>query len=157
MILKEKATEKHMRSLSVFVVEDDEVTAQAIQNKLLGAGHKVKHFSRATELARYTTERPDVIILDYFLPKIDGITTLHFIKEVYGKAKVIVFSKQKDVKVVHQFLGIGVYKYIPKSLTGMDELLEEIKKISQDKENAQDHKKFNYFSLSFFKNSSAQE
>jgi DNA-binding NtrC family response regulator len=57
---------------------------------------------------------PDVIILDHYLPGIDGVETLKTIKEIKKDLNVIIISEQNDIDIIIEYTNLGIYKYIKK-------------------------------------------
>ena len=78
----------------ILVVDDDEIVARFLERELAGKGFEVIHASDAeaatTILARRET-RPDLILLDVTLPRVDGPQFCRFVKrnERFRGIKVI--------------------------------------------------------------------
>src|SRR6185312_17503741 len=66
---------------SLLMVDDNDDTRQAIGMYLSNAGHRVKTCPNGREaMAALTQSTPDVVILDYKMPEMDGISFLEVIR-----------------------------------------------------------------------------
>jgi DNA-binding response OmpR family regulator len=89
----------------ILLVEDEPDLAAAVQVRLETKGYKISIAYDGQEgLNKARTEKPDLIILDIMLPKIDGYKVCRMLKfdEKYQKIPVIMFSarvheKDKDL------------------------------------------------------------
>ena len=60
------------------------------------------------------SKHPDIVILDYMMPDMDGITTLKEIRKVNKSIPVIMFTAFPDKKSIEDTEKLGVSAYIPK-------------------------------------------
>jgi len=68
---------------------------------------------------------PDLLLLDFAMPKKDGLTVL---KEIIGKdshAKIVLITASDDQKIINQCLQIGALSYISKPFA-FKEVLKQI-------------------------------
>ncbi|MDP2630252.1 MAG: response regulator [Candidatus Uhrbacteria bacterium] len=73
-IVKEKYT--------IAVIEDEEVMSKSLAGELEDAGFAViKAFDGETGLALVLKEKPDLVLLDIIMPKMDGITMMKKLRE----------------------------------------------------------------------------
>lgn len=94
------------RSYTVLVVEDELTLAEAIELYLRNDGYKTERATdgeRALELFQFT--RPDLVILDIGLPKLDGIEVL---KRIRLKSSVPVIMLTARAEEVDELLGLGL-------------------------------------------------
>ena len=68
-----------------------------------------------TGLQLFHKERPDVILLDLNMPKLDGVTLLKIIRSVDLKQPVIVLTGDTSPETEQQVRAIGVNEFIMKS------------------------------------------
>lgn len=75
------------------------------------------------------TEKPDLILLDLILPKVDGFEVLRRLKEDPGTKKIpiIVLTNLEDIEDINKALELGVTTYLVKASYGPNEVLEKIK------------------------------
>ena len=118
---------KQHHSFKVFIVEDNKVYATFLRAVLENEGYTVQKFSTGIELVRALHENPDVIILDYFLPRFNGSEILYVIKQYNPDLKVIVLSEQNNPSVKLEMLDMGVFRYIPKSWQSFEEVKAALK------------------------------
>lgn len=83
----------------VLIVDDDPELVELIARMLQSAGETyrpVRAFGGAEALARLQSERPDLILLDLFMPDVDGIKVLQVLKRdpVLSEIPVMVISAQ---------------------------------------------------------------
>ncbi len=101
----------------VLVVDDDPILLSTCQKLLLGEGYEVLGASdglSGLEMAR--KERPDLIVLDLMLPKLDGFEVCQMLKsdEKFQSIKILIFTARKDDEVVQTSKEIGADAYLTK-------------------------------------------
>jgi DNA-binding NarL/FixJ family response regulator len=79
------------------------------------AGDGFEAVEKAAEL------RPDVILLDISMPKMDGLTALPLIREKSPESQIIVLTLHESLDTARAASRAGAHAYIAKSL--MNELL----------------------------------
>ena len=57
---------------------------------------------------------PDIVVLDYIMPEMDGVSTLKEIRKINNKIPVIMFTAFSDKKSIKGTEKLGVTAYIPK-------------------------------------------
>jgi len=65
--------------------------------------------------------KPDVILLDISMPKMDGLTALPLIREKSPESQIIVLTLHESLDTARVASSVGVHAYITKSL--INELL----------------------------------
>lgn len=105
-----------MRNLKVFLVEDDELYSMVLAQKLKVIGSFFVSTFETGEAAIENLEegRPDIIILDYSLPGINGLETLIEMKKIDQDSKVIFLSGVDDEATIKACLDAGAYEFIKK-------------------------------------------
>ena len=106
-----------MTKKRILVVDDEPDILLMVSNRLKASGYDVVSAAdgqAGLEMAK--TSRPDLIILDLMLPKMDGYKVCSFIKKDsrYSKIPVIMFSakaQQDDIKMGEE---VGADAYIVK-------------------------------------------
>jgi DNA-binding NtrC family response regulator len=101
----------------ILLVEDEDLYAKMIWTFLEQNGYTdLKRVDNALEcLQQVHVDRvPDIIVLDYNLGNLDGVSTLKQIRSFRPDLKVILLSGQKDVKVAVQSIKKGAREYIIK-------------------------------------------
>jgi response regulator RpfG family c-di-GMP phosphodiesterase len=100
----------------VVVVDDDEFILRALERILVGAGFDTRVYTSPEEaLSRLEVDRPTVIISDYMMPEMDGITFLKHARERVPGAARILCTAAEDFKVALNAVNSGeVYRIIAK-------------------------------------------
>ena len=103
---------------SILVVDDE----KAIQNSLKGAvgdeGYRVVTASSGKEgLDLLKAERPDVLLLDIWMPEMDGLEVLQVIKAAYPHQVVIMMSGHGTIETAVKATKLGAYDFIEKPLS----------------------------------------
>ena len=70
--------------------------------------------------------KPDVILMDYRMPILNGIETTKLVKDLFPKIKVIGFSCNDDIITKEAFLKNGAAGFLSKYETDNDVLVLEI-------------------------------
>ncbi len=75
-------------------------------------------------------EKPDVILMDIRMPKMDGVICTQILKEQYPDVKIIILTTFDDDKYVFDALKYGASGYLLKGIS-MKELSDAIRKVYQ--------------------------
>ena len=63
-------------------------------------------------------EIPDLILLDYFMPGMNGLKGLEQLKEEYPDIDVVLMSGMVESDIVEEAIGLGIVGYFPKTMSG---------------------------------------
>lgn len=112
----------------VLIVEDEPDVLLLLENRVRGAGHEVMSASdgeRGLEMA--LSEAPDLIILDWMMPKLDGIEVLERLRaDGTGRGiKVLMLTARSQQNDVERAFAAGTDDYIVKPFSSR-ELIERI-------------------------------
>lgn len=107
-----------MRGVATVLVVDDHRDANDILCRLLRLdGHRaVSAFSGEDALATISAEPPDVVILDFMMPGMDGIETLRQIRSnpTTSRVRVIMYTAVSDPAFRQHALEKGANAYFAK-------------------------------------------
>ena len=118
----------------ILLVDDEKQLVEMMQMRLEAGGYAVlSAYDGQEALDKARTEKPDLIILDLMLPKVDGYKVCRMLKfdEIYKNIPVILFSaraQEEDIKLGKE---VGAEAYITKPfdpailLAKIKELLKE--------------------------------
>lgn len=115
--------------MRVLLVEDDKSLATALKELLEQEGYRVRLVldgKRGLELA--LSEEFDLILLDYFLPGMDGREFLKRLRSEGSKVPVIALTVVSDIKNKVDFFQTGADDYITKPFH-FEELLARIRAV----------------------------
>ena len=113
----------------VLVVEDEKLIAGAIQKKLLASGFEVEvAFDGEDGLKKALSLKPDMILLDIVLPKMDGITVLDNLRaDEWGKTAAVIILTNLDTDFEYnESRARGVTDYLVKTSWSLDDVISKI-------------------------------
>ena len=114
---------------NLFIIEDNTMYALMIDALIAEKYHfNTFDFFSFENCMMFGEISPDIIILDYMLPGINGVQAIPRLKSKWPDAQIIVLSSQNDSAVAMQILGSNVCDYIHKSSTKGVELYNGIEK-----------------------------
>lgn len=102
-------------------------------DKFAGEGFETLQAATAEEgMELALKEKPNLILLDIILPKMDGIAMLKILREnAWGKnVPVIILSNVTDLKRVSEAMRLGVYDYIVKTDLILNDLVKQVKEVT---------------------------
>lgn len=106
-----------MAAKKILIVEDEDLIAKVLSIRLEGLGYKVSTASDGEEgLAAVMKGKPDLVILDIGLPKLDGNTLCELIKTSpeTKSVKVIMLTGKRLVGDMEKAFSSGADFYINK-------------------------------------------
>lgn len=100
---------------AVLIIEDEETLAKNIAAYLRRAGFDTVAAGDAESgIAQLDTFKPDVIVLDYSLPGIDGLEALRRIRAVDQHVKVIMITAHGNVRIAVDAMKASAFDYLAK-------------------------------------------
>lgn len=112
-----------MRQARVVIVEDDRMLAAL--NATMVEAHSgfevvaVAH-TAAAGLREVEHHRPDLLLLDVYLPDLNGLELLRRLRTIRAEAEVIAVTAARDVETVRRARVLGVRHYLVKPFTKAD-------------------------------------
>ena len=80
-------------SASILIVDDEAAILTSLRSILEDEGYEVSVANSGIEALKiYTTDPPDLMMLDIWMPELDGLETLKRVKEFVPTAQVIMMS-----------------------------------------------------------------
>lgn len=113
----------------IVVVDDDKIVTSALKTLLKIEGFSsVEFFNCPLEALEYLKlEKPDLILSDFMMPKMNGFEFLSQAKKIYPEISMILLTgyadKENAIRAINE---IGLYKYIEKPWDN-DDLIVNIK------------------------------
>jgi len=114
----------------ILIVEDDLPILKILVDKFTKEGYVVMQALDGLEgLEKIQKEKPDLVLLDIMMPKMDGITMLkNMRKEEWGKdVSVIILTNLADAKKVEEALSQGVYDFLIKTDWHLSDVVKKVK------------------------------
>lgn len=100
---------------SVLIVEDDPDIVTLVALYLKQDGHKVMTASNGSQGLRLAREsKPDLIILDLMLPRLDGMEICRVLRDEGSRVPIIMLTALVEEANLLQGLDLGADDYIPK-------------------------------------------
>lgn len=119
--------------IKLLIADDQELIRQSLQI-ILGADpgfEVIDAVQNGQEVIRsIRKEKPDVILMDIRMPKMDGVACTQIIKENYPEIKIIILTTFDDDEYVFNALKYGASGYLLKGIS-TKELSDAIRKVYQ--------------------------
>ena len=114
--------------MKLLIVDDNAAVRRLIRSIVLPLAADICECTDGAEaLSAYLTERPDVVLMDIRMNKVDGIQATKQIKEVDGKARILIVTDFDDTELRQVSMHAGACGYVLKNnLLELVRLLEAI-------------------------------
>lgn len=112
-------------ALRLLVVDDDEFDRLAVRRLLKTADLRTVVDEAATPdaaLERLARGAYDCVLLDYYIPGVDGHALIEAISEAAPKVPVVIFTGRGDEDVAVELMKAGVADYLPKASLTLERL-----------------------------------
>ena len=120
------------KSIKVLIIEDEEALLSVLEHKLVREGYKVS-LARDGEqgLSQVKSMRPDVILLDILMPKLDGFGVLESLNAdgTIPDLPVIIISNSGQPVEIDRALKLGARDYLVKAEFSPEEVVEKVRKV----------------------------
>jgi two-component system, NtrC family, nitrogen regulation response regulator NtrX len=124
--------EPGLRNYSVLVVDDEAGIRQSLKDVLQDEGYRVITVENGEDcLNLLDKEKPDLVLLDIWLPGIDGLETLARIRKVDGAPIVIMISGHGTIETAVRATKKGAFDFIEKPLS-IEKLLLTLKHATEE-------------------------
>ena len=103
---------------TILVVDDEESICQSLKGILVDEGYEALTAGSGEEALKIIDEElPDLVLLDIWLPGIDGIETLKKIKSKWPQIQVIMISGHGTIETAVKTTKLGAFDFIEKPLS----------------------------------------
>lgn len=117
-----------MRKTKIMVVDDEHLIRWSLEQNLKKQGYEVCTAGTGEDALRLAREeQPDLVLLDYHLPGINGLEVLQRLKELDDDILVIMVTAQGGLETAVNTMRHGAYDYINKPFN-LDEMAIVIRK-----------------------------
>jgi two-component system chemotaxis response regulator CheY len=116
--------------LNIMIADGSQVAREATVKSIVELGHIVvaQAIDGLDTIQKYKKLRPDLLLLEVNLSKLDGIKVLQTIKMHYHSAVVVMLTSIADDKIVKECIKSGAYGYMlkPVSTQKMSEVAKKL-------------------------------
>jgi two-component system, NtrC family, response regulator AtoC len=120
-----------MSTLNVLVIDDEAGLRHTLQLILGDEGYAIRTASDGEEGLRIAlAERPDLILCDIRMPRLDGLGFVSRYREEGGEALVIMMSAYGTMETAVEAMRLGAYDYISKPFNA-DEVILAVRKAEE--------------------------
>ena len=114
-------------SASILIVDDEEPILTSLSSILQDEGYEVTVAKNGADALRiYTMDPPDLMLLDIWMPEMDGMETLRRVRELVPTAQVMMMSGHGSIETAVKAIKLGAYDFVGKPVD-FDELQIAIK------------------------------
>jgi two-component system, NtrC family, response regulator AtoC len=103
-----------MPNATILVVDDEQLIRWSLAERLRGDGYEVIEAPTGREALEHVADGIDLVLLDYKLPDIDGVTVLRKIKEHDPDILVVLLTAYATVETAVEAMKIGAYHFANK-------------------------------------------
>ncbi|WP_031214651.1 response regulator [Marinomonas profundimaris] len=130
-----------MKKLKLLVVDDDAGFAKIIKNIAVGVGIEVIETDDSRKFSSLYSDDLDIVVLDVFMPEIDGIELLRFLSSKNSQASIVLMSGG-DKGILHSVQELAIERKLtvlgalqkPFSVTDLEDMFA--KHVSRPQPNA---------------------
>jgi two-component system chemotaxis response regulator CheY len=102
----------------VLIVEDQAVINHMLSSLLEQNGYNVVGIAEdgIEAVNMYNKERPDLVLMDIYMPHLDGLDAMQAIYKINPDAKIVIISSDGHQNVISKAMKLGAVDYIVKPI-----------------------------------------
>lgn len=141
-----KESDLKMNGRKILIVDDLEIGRIIIKNIIEEYGYTVVGEATNGEEAiiAYEELKPDLVIMDIIMPKMDGIDAAKIITEKHKDARIIMCSEMNNASIILESIKVGAIDFVSKPLSSL-RLINAVVRSFDDNHNL-DLKRIDYVS-----------
>lgn len=116
----------------ILFIEDETALQKTLSGALKESGYDVESaYDGEAGLALAKKSKPNLVLLDLILPKMDGFSVLEALKkdDATKNIPVIVLTNLESVEDVERVIGLGATTYLVKANYDLGDIIEKIKEV----------------------------
>ncbi len=116
----------------IIVAEDDKLISASLVEGFKDAGFEViPAFDGEEAVAKLKEHKPEAMVLDIMMPKLDGIGVLWEMKAdpELAKTAVVMLTNMSDAETISKIMEAGGTDYLLKSDQSIDQVVEKVKEV----------------------------
>lgn len=106
---------------NVLLIADDSEAVRILLKEAIAQGNVKKKVVEADNgidaVKIFQQYRPDLVILDIYMPKADGLQVLHVLKKLSRQSKIIVTSTSENMRFIEEAKNYGINGTMVKPFT----------------------------------------
>src|SRR5687768_12118498 len=110
-----------MPHATILVVDDEDLIRWSLRERLRGEGYDVLEAGTGKEAYEQIKEGVDLVLLDYRLPDIDGLTILKELKKTDPEILVVLLTSFVSVETAVEAMKLGAFHFANKPFN-LDEI-----------------------------------
>ena len=120
----------------ILLVEDDVTLVKMYEKKFVAEGYEVAiGYDGEEGLKKATTEKPDLVVLDILLPKMDGLEVFRKMRsqqETFHTPVLILTNFDKEESIFECFK-LGAVDYLIKSEVDLNQVMKKVDELLNNK------------------------
>jgi DNA-binding response OmpR family regulator len=124
------------KNTKILIVEDEEILLTALSEELKSEGFNIVGAKDGVEgVEKAQVEKPDLILLDLVMPRLDGIGALKQLKEgeQTKDIPVVILTNLSDYDKISDALTLGAMDYLVKANYRLEDLVNKVKTVLERK------------------------
>ena len=120
------------KTAKILVVEDEEILLTGLKEELESGGYTVQGASDGVEgIEQAKSFKPELILLDLLMPKMDGMEMLQKLKADSSTrdVPVVILTNLSDYEKISEALSLGAMDYLVKANYKLEDLLEKVRTV----------------------------
>jgi len=104
-----------MGKRKVLIVDDEKDFLDFMRIRISNWGYEISEAVNGKDaLSALASQNPDIVVLDYLMPDMDGIEVLKEIRKLNKEIPVVMFTAHPEMKVIQGAEKLNVSAFIPK-------------------------------------------